>query len=130
MGSRMKDLYDFPESIDEQDIYIQDLAEQCAVLAGRVQEMMESLPEEKRQLLEAYIFDIILVTERTGKPFHGNGQNHGIPLRQDLPQFQSDRACHGAEINRISIPRTAARLSPRKPQGSGNILLPFLNICF
>ena len=55
MGSRMKDLYDFPESIDEQDIYIQDLAEQCAVLAGRVQEMMESLPEEKRQLLEAYI---------------------------------------------------------------------------
>lgn len=55
MDSRLKDLYTIPERIVEQDIYLLDLSEQCAVFEERVRSIARALPEEQRQTIEVYL---------------------------------------------------------------------------
>ncbi len=55
MESRLSDLYRLPQDLTEQDIYLQDLAVQCAHLESRVLGLMDSLSPEDRSILEAYI---------------------------------------------------------------------------
>ena len=54
MDSRLRDLYTIPNSVVEQDIYLLDLSEQCAVLEERVRSMMQTLPRDQRAVLEDY----------------------------------------------------------------------------
>ena len=56
MDSRLKNLYTIPEQVVEQDIYLLDLSEQCAVLEERVRNLARTLPPEQRSLLEDYLF--------------------------------------------------------------------------
>ena len=55
MDSRLTDLYTIPERVVPQDIYLLDLSEQCAVLEERVRALAQSLPEDQRQTIEAFL---------------------------------------------------------------------------
>ena len=55
MDSRLKNLYTIPEQVVEQDIYLLDLSEQCAVLEERVRNLARTLPPKQRALLEDYL---------------------------------------------------------------------------
>ena len=55
MDSRLKNLYTIPEQVVEQDIYLLDLSEQCAVLEERVRALACTLPPEQRALLEDFL---------------------------------------------------------------------------
>jgi len=52
---RLNDLYDAPGQYLPQDVYLQDLAEQCAGLEARVRALAEQLSAEDRLLQESYI---------------------------------------------------------------------------
>lgn len=55
MEERLRDLYRLPEGVLPQDVYLLDLAEQCAHLEVRVREMMENLSGHDRGILETYL---------------------------------------------------------------------------
>ena len=55
MDERLKDLYRIPPRSLPQDIYLMDLAEECAHMEERVRELMVSLPASDRELLESYL---------------------------------------------------------------------------
>ncbi len=55
MNARLKDLYDFPCKLSEDDIYLQDLAEQCAHLEDKILGIADSLSWDARAILEDYI---------------------------------------------------------------------------
>lgn len=55
MDSRLKDIYTIPERVLEQDIYLLDLSEQCAVFEERVRNIAQALPEDQRQTIEVYL---------------------------------------------------------------------------
>lgn len=55
MDNRLFNLYRIPDSILPQDIYIQDLSEQCACLEHRIRDLIDNYPDEQRQLIERYI---------------------------------------------------------------------------
>ena len=55
MDNRLCDLYQIPDNIIPQDIYMQDLSEHCAHLEERVRDIIGTLPDTQRQLIEAYI---------------------------------------------------------------------------
>lgn len=55
MEERLRDLYRLPEGVLPQDVYLLDLAEQCAQLEVRVREMMENLSGHDRGILESYL---------------------------------------------------------------------------
>ena len=55
MDDRLKDLYTIPSHVVEQDIYLLDLSEQCAVLEERLRGVACGLLGNQRQIIEAYI---------------------------------------------------------------------------
>ena len=74
MDSRLNDLYMIPKTVVEQDIYLLDLSEQCAVLEERVRTLARTLPPEQRNVIEAFLdirdeleFQSVKVAMRYGK---------------------------------------------------------------
>lgn len=55
MTEHLDGLYHLQEPLSEQELYLQDLAEQCAVLEEQVRQMAENMPVQKRHLIEDYI---------------------------------------------------------------------------
>lgn len=55
MDNRLTDLYQIPEHVLPQDIYLSDLSEQCARLEERVRVIAGRLPPKERQVLESYL---------------------------------------------------------------------------
>ena len=55
MDKRLIDLYQIPQSSLPQDIYLMDLAEECAHMEERVRALMVKLPARERELLESYL---------------------------------------------------------------------------
>ena len=55
MNERLTDLYRVPERSLPQDIYLMDLAEECAHMEERVRDLMTRLPDSDRELLESYL---------------------------------------------------------------------------
>ena len=55
MNDGLKDLYQIPQRSLPQDIYLMDLAEECAYLETRVRELMSRLSTCDRELLESYL---------------------------------------------------------------------------
>ena len=55
MDERLNDLYDAPGQYLPQDVYLQDLAEQCAHMEERVRALAEKLSDDDRELLECYL---------------------------------------------------------------------------
>lgn len=55
MDSRLKDLYTIPERVAEQECYLQDLSEQCAVLEERVRSIAQTLPWKQQAVIEDYL---------------------------------------------------------------------------
>ena len=55
MNERLVDLYRVPERSLPQDIYLMDLAEECAHIEERVRDLMTRLPVSDRELLESYL---------------------------------------------------------------------------
>ena len=55
MDKRLADLYQIPEYVLPQDIYLLDLSEQCAYLEERVRAIIGRMPLKERQVLEAYL---------------------------------------------------------------------------
>ena len=55
MDERLYDLYRIPQNSLPQDIYLMDLAEECAHMEERVRAWMCKLPADERELLESYL---------------------------------------------------------------------------
>ena len=55
MDERLCDLYKIPQQSLPQDIYLMDLAEECAHMEERVRALMAKLPARDRELLEGYL---------------------------------------------------------------------------
>jgi len=55
VNEKLKDLYQIPERVLPQDLYLQDLAEQCAHLEERIRALAGKLPAEDRDVLENYL---------------------------------------------------------------------------
>ncbi len=55
MNPELKDLYTYPESLHEIDIYIEDLATQCQLLENRIRDMLEMLPSDFGDTLLSYL---------------------------------------------------------------------------
>ena len=55
MNDRLKNLYQIPERCLPQDVYLLDLAEQCAQLEEQVRELERKLPRKDRETLENYL---------------------------------------------------------------------------
>ena len=55
MDSRLENLYNIPAHVVEQDVYLLDLIEQCAVLEERVRDLACTLPTEQRCIIEAFL---------------------------------------------------------------------------
>ncbi len=55
MDKRLQELYDIPENVLPQDLYLQDLVEQCGILEAQMQELLQLLPDPYQQQLQAYI---------------------------------------------------------------------------
>ena len=55
MDERLTDLYEIPEYILPQDIYLLDLSEQCARLEEQVRAIAGRLPRKERKIMEAYL---------------------------------------------------------------------------
>lgn len=74
MDSRLKDLYTIPHHVVEQDSYLLDLSEHCAVLEEKVRILSRTLPTEQRYIIEAFLdvrdeleFQSIKVAMKFGK---------------------------------------------------------------
>ena len=55
MDERLNDLYRLPQQSLPQDIYLMDLAEECAHMEERVRALMSKLPDSDRELLQGYL---------------------------------------------------------------------------
>ena len=55
MDERLNDLYRLPQQSLPQDIYLMDLAEECAHMEERLRAFMIRLPASDRELLESYL---------------------------------------------------------------------------
>ena len=55
MNDGLKDLYRISKYTLPQDVYLMDLAEECANMEERVRKLMSRLPEQERKLLESYL---------------------------------------------------------------------------
>lgn len=55
MNPELKDLYAYPESLHEIDIYIEDLATQCQLLENRIRDMLEMLPSDFGDTILSYL---------------------------------------------------------------------------
>ena len=55
MNDQLKDLYRIPPQSLPQDIYLMDMAEECAHMEERVKEMMQRLSASDRELLKSYL---------------------------------------------------------------------------
>ncbi len=55
MNERLYDIYRIPKQSSPQDLYLLDLAEQCAHLEIRVHKLMEGLTESDRETLKSYL---------------------------------------------------------------------------
>lgn len=55
MNPELKDLYTYPESLHEIDIYIEDLATQCQLLENRIRDMLEMLPSDFGDTILSYL---------------------------------------------------------------------------
>ena len=55
MDERLADLYRIPEHVLPQDIYLQDLSEQCARLEEQVRAIASLLPPKEQQIIEAFL---------------------------------------------------------------------------
>ena len=55
MNSSLKDLYTIPHHVVEQDVYLLDLSEQCAVMEDRVRGIAMTLPPKQREAIEAFL---------------------------------------------------------------------------
>lgn len=55
LNKNLDDLYCFPESLSEIDIYIEDLAVQCRQLEDQINAALENLPADFRELLLSYL---------------------------------------------------------------------------
>lgn len=55
MDDRLKDLYHIPEQVVEQDIYIEELAEQCSVYETRIRRIIEKLSTDDKEIVETYL---------------------------------------------------------------------------
>ena len=74
MNNRLKDLYTIPNQVMEQDIYLLDLSEQCAVLEEQVRTLAQTLPPKQRSTIEAFLdirdeleFQTVKVAMKFGK---------------------------------------------------------------
>lgn len=74
VDDRLKDFYTIPERVVHQDIYLEDLSEQCAVMEERVRRIAEELPELQRMIIEDFLnirdeleFQTVKVAMRYGK---------------------------------------------------------------
>ena len=74
MDERLADLYQIPEHVLPQDIYLQDLSEQCSRLEEQVRAIVSRLPRKQQQIMEAYLdirdeleFQSVKVAMRFGK---------------------------------------------------------------
>ncbi len=55
MDDRVRNLYTIPDTVVEQEIYLLDLSEQCAVMEERVRAIARSLPSKQRAIIEAFL---------------------------------------------------------------------------
>ena len=55
MDERLYDLYRISQNSLPQDIYLMDLAEECAHMEERVRALIVKLPVKDRELLESYL---------------------------------------------------------------------------
>jgi hypothetical protein len=55
MNESLNDLYVLSEPIDQRDIYLEDLAEQCAYLEQRIKEMTDCLSPELCAAIDLYL---------------------------------------------------------------------------
>ena len=55
MDERLNDLYHIPQQSLPQDIYLMDLAAECAHMEERVRAFMDRLPAPDRELLKSYL---------------------------------------------------------------------------
>lgn len=55
MDDRLKDLYQIPKQVLEQEIYIEDLAEQCSVYETRIRQIIEKLSTDDKEIVETYL---------------------------------------------------------------------------
>ena len=55
MNDSLNDLYAFSAPIDQRDIYLEDLVEQCTYLEQRIKDMIASLPPELCAVIELYL---------------------------------------------------------------------------
>ena len=55
MDDRIKELYRVPNIKEYENFHLETLGEQCAVLEERVLAIVQTLPDQKRQVIEEYI---------------------------------------------------------------------------
>lgn len=55
MARQLADIYKLPDIEKYEDIHLLTLGEHCAVLEDRVCAIAKTLPDEQRQIIEAYI---------------------------------------------------------------------------
>lgn len=55
MDDRIKDLYHAPNIREYENFHLETLSESCAVLEERVNAILQTLPMQKRQIIEEYI---------------------------------------------------------------------------
>ena len=55
MEDQILDLYQLPDIAEYEDVHLLTLSENCAVLEEQVYAIAKTLPERKRQIIEAYI---------------------------------------------------------------------------
>ena len=55
MDARLTDFYTIPENVVHQNIYLEDLSEQCAVMEERVRTIAKELPVRQRAVIEDYL---------------------------------------------------------------------------
>lgn len=56
MDERIADLYKVPNVEQYEDLHLLSLSETCAVLEEKVLKILQTLPENKRQIIQAYIY--------------------------------------------------------------------------
>ena len=55
MDERIIDLYHLPDADELAQIHAMELREQCCYAEARAMEIIQDLPEEKRQVIEGYL---------------------------------------------------------------------------
>ena len=77
MDDRIKDLYRAPDIREYENFHLETLSESCAVLEEKVYAIIQTLPEQKRQVIEEYIHtrddlevESVKVAMRMGKRYY------------------------------------------------------------